>query len=32
MILRSETNAIMDQLWDVGARAILVTDILACRV
>ena len=27
-----ETNRIMDELWDLGARAILVTDIHACRL
>lgn len=32
MVLRADTNAIMDQLWNLGARAILVTDILACRI
>jgi ATP phosphoribosyltransferase len=32
MVPRVETNAIMDQLWDLGARAILVTDIAACRL
>ncbi|WP_153506321.1 ATP phosphoribosyltransferase [Cumulibacter manganitolerans] len=32
MVPRGETNAIMDQLWTLGARAILVTDIVACRI
>jgi len=32
MVKRSEINRIMDQLWDVGARGILVTDIHACRL
>lgn len=32
MVPRADTNAIMDQLWDLGARAILVTDIVACRL
>ena len=32
MVPRSRTNAIMDELWDLGARAILVTDIAACRL
>jgi ATP phosphoribosyltransferase len=32
MVLRKDTNVIMDRLWDLGARGILVTDILACRV
>ena len=29
---RSGTNAVMDELYDLGARAILVTDITACRL
>ena len=32
MVPRSTTNAIMDELYDLGARAILVTDITACRL
>ncbi len=32
MVLRRDANAIMDQLWDLGARGILVTDIVACRL
>jgi ATP phosphoribosyltransferase len=32
MVKRSETNAIMDELWQLGARGILVTDIHACRL
>lgn len=32
MVLRSETNRLMDQLWALGARGILVTDIHACRL
>jgi len=32
MVKRRETNAIMDQLWDLGARGIIVTDIHACRL
>ncbi|MFA9429112.1 ATP phosphoribosyltransferase [Egicoccus sp. AB-alg2] len=32
MVLRKDTNTIMDQLWELGARGILVTDILACRL
>jgi ATP phosphoribosyltransferase len=32
MVLRSETNLLMDQLWALGARGILVTDIHACRL
>ena len=32
MVPRSTTNQVMDELYDVGARAILVTDIHACRL
>jgi ATP phosphoribosyltransferase len=32
MVLREETNQIMDKLWALGARGILVTDIHACRL
>lgn len=32
MVPRAETNKIMDELWEVGARGILVTDIHACRL
>jgi ATP phosphoribosyltransferase len=32
MVLREETNNVMDQLWALGARGILVTDIHACRL
>jgi ATP phosphoribosyltransferase len=32
MVLRKQTNRIMDELWGIGARAIFVTDILACRL
>jgi ATP phosphoribosyltransferase len=32
MVLRTEVHRIMDELYDVGARAILVTDIHACRL
>jgi len=32
MVLRDETNKVMDQLWAIGARGILVTDIHACRL
>ena len=32
MVPRVETNRIMDELWDLGARGILVTDIHACRL
>jgi ATP phosphoribosyltransferase len=32
MVPRSGTNAVMDELYDLGARAILITDITACRL
>ena len=32
MVKRSQINRIMDELWAVGARGILVTDIHACRL
>jgi ATP phosphoribosyltransferase len=32
MVLRKETNRVMDDLWNLGARGILVTDIHACRL
>jgi ATP phosphoribosyltransferase len=32
MVLRKDANAIMDELWELGARGILVTDIVACRL
>jgi ATP phosphoribosyltransferase len=32
MVLRTEVHRIMDELYEVGARAILVTDIHACRL
>jgi len=32
MVLRKDTNRVMDELWDLGARGILVTDIHACRL
>lgn len=32
MVLRSQTNRIMDELYELGARAILVSTIHACRV
>ena len=32
MVKRKETNAIMDELWELGARGIIVTDIHACRL
>jgi ATP phosphoribosyltransferase len=32
MVLRTQTNRVMDELWALGARGILVTDIHACRL
>ena len=32
MVLRADVHRIMDELYEVGARAILVTDVLACRL
>ncbi|KPN18791.1 ATP phosphoribosyltransferase [Arthrobacter sp. Edens01] len=32
MIKKSDTNRIMDELYDLGARAILVSTIHACRI
>jgi ATP phosphoribosyltransferase len=32
MVKRSDINRIMDDLWQAGARGILVTDIHACRL
>ena len=32
MVPRTVTNQVMDELYDLGARAILVTDITACRL
>ncbi|WP_214324087.1 ATP phosphoribosyltransferase [Nonomuraea sediminis] len=32
MVPRKGHQQVMDQLWEIGARAILVTDIYACRV
>jgi ATP phosphoribosyltransferase len=32
MVPRADAQRIMDQLWEVGARAILTTDIHACRI
>ena len=32
MVERPRTNHVMDELWDLGARGILVTDIHACRL
>lgn len=32
MVLRKDTNRIMDELWELGARGILATDLAACRL
>jgi ATP phosphoribosyltransferase len=32
MVAQHDTNRIMDELWELGARAILVTSIHACRI
>jgi len=32
MVPRKQAQRIMDDLWAIGARAILVTDIAACRI
>jgi ATP phosphoribosyltransferase len=32
MVPRADTNALMDRLYEVGARAILTTEIHACRI
>jgi ATP phosphoribosyltransferase len=32
MVLQTETNRVMDELWELGARAILVTSIHASRM
>jgi ATP phosphoribosyltransferase len=32
MVPRADTNRIMDELYEIGARGILVTDIHACRL
>jgi ATP phosphoribosyltransferase len=32
MVLRADTHRVMDELWELGARGILVTDIHACRL
>jgi len=32
MVPRSDANRVMDELWDLGARGILVTEIAACRL
>jgi ATP phosphoribosyltransferase len=32
MVKRNQTNRIMDELYELGARAILVSSIHACRI
>ncbi|MDQ4084759.1 MAG: ATP phosphoribosyltransferase, partial [Actinomycetota bacterium] len=32
MVPRVQAQRVMDDLWELGARAILVTDIHACRL
>jgi ATP phosphoribosyltransferase len=32
MVLRREVHSVMDRLYDVGARGVIVTDIHACRL
>jgi ATP phosphoribosyltransferase len=32
MVAQADTNRLMDELWELGARAILVTSIHACRI
>lgn len=32
MVRKREVNKVMDDLWSVGARGIIVTDLLACRL
>lgn len=32
MVPRGQTHAVMDRLYELGARGIIVTDILACRL
>jgi ATP phosphoribosyltransferase len=32
MVRRTDTNQVMDQLWDIGARAILVSAVHAARI
>ncbi|HEY6737219.1 MAG TPA: ATP phosphoribosyltransferase [Actinopolymorphaceae bacterium] len=32
MVPRKDAQRLMDELWEIGARAILVTDIHACRL
>jgi ATP phosphoribosyltransferase len=32
MVKKKDINVLMDELWEIGARGILVTDIHACRL
>ena len=32
MVPRKQVHAIMDELYDLGARGVIVTDIHACRI
>jgi ATP phosphoribosyltransferase len=32
MVPREHAQRVMDQLWAIGARGTLVTEILACRL
>ena len=32
MVLRRDAHRVMDDLWSLGARGIIVTDIHACRL
>ena len=32
MVPKPDAQQVMDDLWELGARAILVTDIAACRI
>jgi ATP phosphoribosyltransferase len=32
MVRKEDTNRVMDELWELGARAILVTSIAASRI
>jgi ATP phosphoribosyltransferase len=32
MVRQTDTNRVMDELWELGARAILVTSIHASRI
>lgn len=32
MVPAADVHVVMDELWDIGARAIIVTDLAACRL